>query len=120
MERWLFLDNEPKEKVEQFARGLEQTWGNFFDFSAGSPRSRINDFSLEKFFQEVGELINPRVAFGQKLLGDEQIRFFARNKEVTCNYIFPQTNQNYRIASEIFKESFGVNVEDYPSQSRIE
>lgn len=118
MERWIFLDNESKARVETFAKGLEQTWGNFFDFSAGSPKSRIANYTLERFFQEEG-LRDQRIVFGQKFSDGPKIRFFASNGEVICNYFMPYTEQNFRIASSLFRETFGQTIEEYTSQSRV-
>lgn len=126
MERWLFLHKERKEKIKEFAYGLEKELGNYWDFSEYLPhqnaREPIMGYSLGECFKQKGKIERTvKLIIGQKILINKPtIRFAFRYNQIWSDFITEYTGENYAKTRDLFKKVFGKELEDYATQQKIE
>ncbi len=133
MERWLYLKDEPREKIEKLSYELSEKLGNYWDFSRfvedKIARERLNEYSLNKLFKNKDELEKTvKLVIGQEfhlfqrldknISLNKSIRLAFRIEDIWADFIAPLTNSNYTKTNEIFKNVFEYSIENYPFQHK--
>ena len=123
MERWLFLQNEPKSKIVNFAYNLRDSFGNEYDFSEFVPhktaRQSLPGYSLEECFKQEVAFRDVKLVIGQVCFNKPQIRFAFRYGNIWNDFMVHQNKKNYQITGDIFLKTFTSTIEEYPSQQQL-
>jgi hypothetical protein len=118
MERWLFIEREPRKKIEDLAYKLREEFGNLWDFSRENnpesmARQPLPSYSLEQCFMAKEKMKYTKLVIGQEFFGKPQIRLAFSQGEIWADFFVDLSLKNYRETNRIFKEIFGVNIRDY-------
>jgi hypothetical protein len=120
MERWLFLQNEKKDRIREFSEKLEEKLGNYWDFSEfvdyQVARESLPEYNLEKCFKQNRKLEDVKLVIGQKFFGGPKIRFAFRYGKIWSDFLAPETPANYLKTKNVFQEVFQFELENYPGQ----
>lgn len=124
MERWLFLEKESREKIENLAYALNEAFENQWDFSqfvqhktARQPMEK--SYSLKDCFMQGGKLRDQKLVVGQVFLRKPMIRMAFLNQDIWADFMVEDTPKNYVRADSLFLPIFGYKLEDYPHQQQI-
>lgn len=122
-ERWLFLQNEPKYKIVNFAYNLRDSFGNEYSFSEFVPhktaRQHLPGYSLEKCFKKNLEFRDVKLVIGQVHLNKPKIRFAFRYGDIWNDFMVDENRSNYQLAGDLFLKNFNSPIEEYPHQQQI-
>jgi len=123
MERWLFLDEESRKKIEKFSYELRDAFGEeFLSFRRVVPdiHSRqvvYRGYSLDDCFKQKKKMEHVRLIIGQKSSYHEpSIRWAFRQADVWADYILEHTPEHYVKTGELFVHNFNYTIEKYPHQ----
>lgn len=121
---WLFLDKEPRKKIEAFSYALEKYFLDSWDLSRYVPdkiaRQPVKkSYSLEDCFKSKGQLQDQKLIVGQKFLEKPVIRMAFLNKDIWADFTIENTNENYIQVDSLFLPVFGYKIENYPYQQQL-
>jgi hypothetical protein len=124
MERWLFLQNEPLEKLCKFTNGFGDLFNDEWvlkSFSEnGISAERPSIYLLTESIGRRGDTARDvKLVIGIDHLGPK-IRFRYGGSVVVGDFMVPETPENYTITNDLFRNTFGCSVEDYSSQDTRE
>lgn len=125
MERWLFLEKEPIEKIKSFSYDIRREFGkdywNFsrFVYNKMARQSTPKRYSLNACFGQKGNLETAKLIIGQEFFRKPSIRFAFRYADIWADFILEYTFDRYVKTGELFTRNFNNTIEKYPHQKQI-
>ncbi len=121
MEKWLFLHDEPRAKIEAFASSLDEIFEGSWDFSKFVPHKTARQpveagYSIRDCLKIKGQLQDQKLVIGQETYGKEMIRHCFRNQDIWADFMVENTPENYVLVDSLFLPVFGYKLENYPHQ----
>jgi len=121
MEKWLFLHNESRKKIMDFAYSLDTLFPGSWEFSRFVPHKTARQpveeaYKFEDCFKTKGELRDQKLVVGQIFSKKEVIRSCFRNQDIWADFMVENTNENYTLVDSLFLPAFGYKIENYPHQ----
>ena len=120
MERWLYLQDEPIEKIKQLADGLEGLFGKKWELPQLRKNGKLLHPSRLSFLgKELSEdcpTRDSKLIIGQEFSTGPKIRFVYMARCVEADFMTPYTQESYDATNNLFKQVFQQTIEQYPSQ----
>ncbi len=110
-QRWLFLEQEPREKIIGFSREMYKNFRqNWLFFQDGN---LWRDYTLERFLEMKTEFSQTRLVTGDPFSDGPKIRFKLSSGNPMAEAMINHDEKNYRLVDRLFLRNFGKSIEEY-------